>query len=394
MILPLGIAEQRKRATVVTWYIMGITALCMLGQQVVLNQLGSSGYNDFIDTFGWSKLSMPWGLFTYQLLHGDLWHLGGNMLFLWAFGAAVEDRIGRTRFILLYVLGGIAAAIGQSLFNDPSAPVRTTIGASGSVAAVTGAFLVLSPRAPMRILFFFFLIGVFTIPAWWLIIFAVMKDLFWLGITTSTNGETGVAHAAHLGGYAFGFTAAMFMLQRGWARKDQYNLFTAQRQARRRRAFKIAVEEAERDRQRAEKAAAKKTLDPKIDALRTQASTAVRSGDMESAVDAFENLLAVDPSAVLSKDIQLSLAQHLHASGNHKLAAQAFQAILDRSPNDRDANATAIMLAVIRCRYLNDNASARDALSRVKQETLSESERSIHNDIARECEFKPKDATE
>lgn len=386
MIIPLGIAEQRKKATVVTWYLMGFTALCMLGQQAVLNTQGDAGYRDFINAFGWVWFDRPWGLITYQFLHGDLMHLAGNMLFLWVFGVAVEDRIGRWRFLALYILGGIAAALAQSLATNASgASSIPTIGASGSVAAITGAFLVLAPRAPMRILFFFFLIGVFAIPAWWFIIFAVAKDLFWLSVSSASNAWTGVAHAAHLGGYAFGFIAAMQLLKFNLARKDQYNLFSAQKQARRRRAFKLAVEEAERER------AARKAANPEIDAKRTEVSSATRAGNHESAIAAYEQLIKLDPDAVLSKDIQLSVAQHLHAAGQHTLAASAFEAFLERSPNDRDANATALMLAIVQGRYANNKPAAHQALKRIKQSTLLESERSMYNDLANEFDYKPSD---
>ena len=97
-----------------------------------------------------------WQLFTYQFLHDPhgIWHIAFNMLFLWVFGAAVEDRLGRIGFLGFYLTGGIVAALAHAM-TDPS-PV---IGASGAIAGVTGAFLALFPRSRIQVLFIFFIIG-------------------------------------------------------------------------------------------------------------------------------------------------------------------------------------------------------------------------------------------
>ncbi|MHC4768745.1 MAG: rhomboid family intramembrane serine protease, partial [Planctomycetota bacterium] len=108
-----------------------------------------------------------WQLVSYQFLHDPhgILHIAFNMLFLWVFGAAVEDRLGRVGFLGFYLTGGIVAALAHAMIK-PSDPV---IGASGSIAGVTGAFLALFPRSRIQVLIFFFIVGVISIPSLWFI---------------------------------------------------------------------------------------------------------------------------------------------------------------------------------------------------------------------------------
>jgi membrane associated rhomboid family serine protease len=134
---------------------------------------------------------------TSMFLHGGLFHLASNMLFLWIFGNNIEDRMGHVRFALFYVLGGIAATVGFVL-SQPDATV-TLVGASGAVAAVMGAYLVWFPRAPIRTLIFLFLVDIRA--RWYL--------LFWFGMQFFTAPGSGVAWMAHVAGFAFGVLAGL-----------------------------------------------------------------------------------------------------------------------------------------------------------------------------------------
>jgi len=135
------------------------------------------------------------GLLTSLFLHGSIWHLGGNMLFLWVFGNNVEDRLNHVPFALFYILGGLAATAGHIAVNSSSGvPV---IGASGAIAAVMGAYLVWYPRARVNTLFFFFLVFWFKIEARWLLI-------AWFVLQFFTSPNEGVAWVAHVVGFLFG----------------------------------------------------------------------------------------------------------------------------------------------------------------------------------------------
>jgi rhomboid family protein len=135
-----------------------------------------------------------------MFLHGSLLHIGGNMLFLWVFGNNIEDRLGRVKFIVFYLLCGLAATYAQS-FVAPSSGVPQ-IGASGAIAGVLGAYIVLYPRARVRTLVFLFLIFFLDLPAYVLLgIWFLMQLLQGVG-PAATNG--GVAYMAHVGGFIAG----------------------------------------------------------------------------------------------------------------------------------------------------------------------------------------------
>jgi membrane associated rhomboid family serine protease len=147
-------------------------------------------------------------------LHGSWMHILGNALFLWIFGRAIEDVMGPMRFLGFYLLCGLAAAAAQIIVT-PASPVPT-VGASGAISGVMGAYLLLFPRVRVHMFFFFFLI--FRIPAWLVL-------LYWFGIQVlsglpelnSAGGEPsgGVAVWAHVGGFIAGL-----LLVRSFARPD------------------------------------------------------------------------------------------------------------------------------------------------------------------------------
>ena len=146
-----------------------------------------------------------------MFLHGGWLHLLGNMLFLWVFGNNIEDRFGRIRFLLFYLLCGFVATYGFALaYHDSAMPL---VGASGAVAGVLGAYLVLYPRARVwslvPILFFIPL----RLPAWLVLgLWFVVQWVFSSGLAVSDGGA--VAYVAHVIGFVFGMLAAIPMLRR------------------------------------------------------------------------------------------------------------------------------------------------------------------------------------
>jgi membrane associated rhomboid family serine protease len=143
-------------------------------------------------------------LFTSMFMHGGLLHLGGNMLFLWIFGNNVEDSMGPIKFILFYVLGGLAADAAQIAVGPNSAV--PTIGASGAVAGVLGGYLLLFPRARVvTVVFIIFFFTILELPAiLFLVIWIGQQFLFGYFDLVGSDGEGGVAYFAHIGGFVFG----------------------------------------------------------------------------------------------------------------------------------------------------------------------------------------------
>src|SRR3954465_40096 len=132
---------------------------------------------------------------TYSLLHENLMHLASNMLFLYIFGNNVNDKMGHLGYLGFYLAGAVFAGVGYAATS--SQPV---LGASGAVSAVTGAYLVLFPRANVTLLYFFFYVGMIEIPSMYVIGFFFAQDL-----VLNFSGARGVAHMAHLSGTVFGF---------------------------------------------------------------------------------------------------------------------------------------------------------------------------------------------
>jgi membrane associated rhomboid family serine protease len=139
------------------------------------------------------------------VLHGSIWHIAGNMLFLWVFGRRVEDRLGHLAFAAFFVGAGIVAAAAHVLAAPGS--LVPFIGASGAIAGVMGAYLVWFPRAQINTLFFVFVILWFRIPAW--IVLAA-----WFALQFFTSPNSGVAWVAHVGGFLFGAGLAWLLRPR------------------------------------------------------------------------------------------------------------------------------------------------------------------------------------
>jgi len=149
---------------------------------------------------------------TAMFVHGGLAHLGGNMLFLWIFGDNVEDRLGHGRFIAFYLMCGFAAAIAQTALNPNS--LVPMIGASGAIAGVMGAYLVLYPHSRVLMLFPF-PVFLFELPAivflviWFLVQF--LNGVNQLPIFERNAISGGVAFGAHVMGFVVGLILVVFM---------------------------------------------------------------------------------------------------------------------------------------------------------------------------------------
>ena len=146
-------------------------------------------------------------IFTSMFLHANLLHIGGNMLYLWIFGNNIEDVLGHLKFAIFYLLGGVGAALAQ-VFVNPMAQVPM-VGASGAIAGLLGAYLVLFPRARIITILF---IQITALPAsivlgFWIAL-QVINSLL-LGGGMVPGGE--IAYAAHIGGFATGVMMIIFL---------------------------------------------------------------------------------------------------------------------------------------------------------------------------------------
>ena len=145
-------------------------------------------------------------LFSSIFMHGDWLHLGGNMLFLWIFGDNVEHRIGHVAYLVFYLLAGIVASFAQILTNTDS--IIPTLGASGAISGVLGAYLVMFPTNRVTVFLLRFLLPVPAIVA--IGMWAVFQFISGIGAASVAAETGGVAYMAHIGGFVAGLVAGLF----------------------------------------------------------------------------------------------------------------------------------------------------------------------------------------
>ena len=154
-------------------------------------------------------------ILTSMFMHEGWLHIGGNMIFLWAFGPQIEDAMGRSRYLIFYLLSGLAATLGQVAASASS--TIPNLGASGAIAGVMGAFIVTYPRDRIRTILFIFVFATVTVlPAGLLIgIWFVMQLFSGVGAVANAQMQSGgVAYMAHVSGFIFGAIAARLFEQR------------------------------------------------------------------------------------------------------------------------------------------------------------------------------------
>lgn len=211
ILIPLRSSERVYSMPKVTAGLIGVNMLIFLYQVSMPEPV----LNEFVAQWGLvpDRLNVA-TLVTSMFLHGGWLHVLGNMLFLWVFGRNVEDQIGGMRYLGLYLTCGIIAAIVQVIANPYSRV--PTIGASGAIAGIMGAYLIRFPRTTIHALFFLILILFLDIPAPWLL-------LYWFGIQflsgVGSLGQTdfsggGVAWFAHIGGFIAGMLLIRFFPDR------------------------------------------------------------------------------------------------------------------------------------------------------------------------------------
>jgi len=144
-----------------------------------------------------------------MFMHGGWMHLGGNMLYLWIFGDNVEDRLGHVRFLLFYLAAGLAATFAQYSVNPASAVPN--VGASGAIAGVLGAYILMFPKARVNVLFGRQVVAMpaFIVLGLWIVL-QLVSGVGSIADTAQTE-QGGVAYMAHVGGFIAGLALAVFL---------------------------------------------------------------------------------------------------------------------------------------------------------------------------------------
>jgi membrane associated rhomboid family serine protease len=200
-VIPLRDVIPSRTVPFVTVTIIIVNALAWLLEI----SLAPDDLNRFLIAYGVVPARfVPITLLTSMFLHGGWSHIIGNMWYLWIFGDNVEDAFGHGRYLIFYLLCGTTAAIAQIVMEPNS--MLPTIGASGAIAGVMGAYFVLYPRSRVLTLIPIFLLSVIEVPAIFLLGFWFLMQLVNAGAVASVAnaGQGGVAFAAHVGGFIVG----------------------------------------------------------------------------------------------------------------------------------------------------------------------------------------------
>jgi len=303
-----------------------------------------------------------WQFITYAFLHGSFLHIFGNMYFLYMFGNNVNDRLGNVGYLGFYLAGAVFSAVGHILIASLHGTGIATpvIGASGAIAAVTGAYLVLYPQTIITILYWFFFIGTIDVPAIYLIL---IKMIFLDNVIT--RNVANVAYDAHLAGYAFGIGSILLMLVFRLLPHNDFDLWAMLKRWNTRRAFKDSVS---RDwdpfaGRLSKKITSKEVLpDEKTVALRKEILSRISQGNLAGATDLYLQEASADTGLLLPRQSLLDIANQLMSEGKWSDAASAYEKFLTWFGNSEHSDQVRLMLGIIYARYLPDEAKAVEYL--------------------------------
>jgi len=381
MFLLLGTDLSGSRRPVITEALIILMMLAYL-LVLVIGVIDQELATRIVSSMALSSTDMQWWqAITYQFAHDNpllegtehpLWrllHLGGNLMCLWVFGAAVESRMGLMGFSVFALLGGAVAG----LLHAASSPAPV-IGASGMVGALAGAFLVLAPMCRVKVLIIFILIRIWWIPALWVIGIWIAMDLAgWAGLT---GGNT--AYVAHLGGYLWGATTALALLPTPAIRRSDQDLPALLHRRRRRNEWKQTIHASPAQRRAAEK---KDRPPPFLAELRS----AIRNEDANQAANILTEQVTESSDITLTEPDQLALANLLQANGHRALAAEAYQRYLTRWSSSAQATEVRLLLGLLLVRSLNKPDQAIPLLKQVMAERLDDSRRSLAERLLQEA---------
>lgn len=373
-LIPIGTDVELRRPPIGNWVLIGLNVAVF----VLVNGLEVPWVTNWLPPLDAAIPSLA-GYLTYQFRHGDLAHLAGNMLFLWIFGHAVCDRMGSLNYVLFYLAAGVVAGV---VFASSSE--NQLVGASGAIAGVTTAYLVLYPRSHITLLLWMFFVGTFQLPAMLLIVF---KVILWDNVIAPSLDQnaamSNVAYSAHLGGYAFGFLLALLLLLVRALPRNQFDLLALWGRSLRRSGLAggAALGDLRAPRQIEVQELGSRPIETleltPIERLREDILDRLSEHDYREAVRLYDELRAADPGHVLPRDQQLEVANQLAQGQRHGEAVEAYADFLRAYPGAAEASQVNLLVGLMCNRYLHDYARADQHLQQSLSGLTLESQRSL-----------------
>jgi len=353
MFIPIRTDVPLRRTPYMNW---AIIALCVIGYMVQISAFRKDMGRPFMLN---ARDPHIWQFFTYQFMHGSTMHLLSNMLFLFIFGNNVNDKLGNIAYLGFYLAGGVFAGIASVLTDT-----GYVVGASGSIASVTGAYLVLLPRSHITIFYFFYLIGSFELSGMWFVLAFFALDVFYQ--FGGAGGDQGIAHMAHIGGTLFGIAVCLLLLWTKLLPRDMFDVLALIDRWNRRRQHRDAVSRGYDPFGYVPRGAARRELpNPMIDRiqdLRASISAAIAHQNLPEAVKLYLELRAIDPNQVLSRQAQLDVANQLFSQQIYPAAADSYELYLRAYPKADQIENVQLMVGIIFARYLQRYDKAKEYL--------------------------------
>jgi len=356
-ILPFRTSIRPRRTPYTNYALIAVNALIFLLEYHINPITGNLEFRPWVHQFMLTAVRPQlWQFVSYAFLHGGLMHIIGNMFFLYLFGNNVNDKLGHIGYLCFYLAGAVFSGIGHTVVH--SASHIPTLGASGAVAAVTGAYLVLFPQTLITVFYWFFFIGTMEVLALYLIAFKMI-----LIDNVIARYTPNVAYDAHLAGYTFGIAATLGMLATGLISTSSFDLWAMIRQWNRRRRYRDAVSsgydpytgrtETRQVKAKEVKSPAEQQKDEKTQELRNEISRRISERNLSAAAALYLELMNHDSEQILPRQYLLDIANQLAGDNKHTESARAYEQFLTHYSKYEYAEQVELMLGILYCRYLN-----------------------------------------
>ena len=359
MLLPIRTSIKPRRTPYANYALIAVNVAIFLLSFFPVESLG--GETEYIRHWANQFVLDPrpghlflWQFVSYAFLHAGFMHIAGNMFFLYLFGNNVNDKLGHIGYLSFYLAGAVFSGIGHTLLSSSS-----VLGASGAVAAVTGAYLVLFPQTLITVIYWFFFIGTMELPAMYFIAF---KLIIWDNMVEPRFAPpVAIAYGAHLAGYIFGIGAMVGLLATHILSGSNYDLWAMIKLWNRRRRYRDVVSngyDPYTGRTKAKvkeviKSAAEQQKEEQLRQLRSDISNRMTQRNLPAAAELFVELMEQDSKQILPRQQLLDIANQLAGENKHAESVRAYEQFLSHYGTYEYAEQVELMLGIIYARYLN-----------------------------------------